>query len=213
MFQAKNKAIKQSFKKKALKPLNGKTLGNQPSLHMMSFCTWKTLYAKLHILIIRSFIIMYYWGFCFAVWMHANKKPTPGFLRVERTQKLDGDMTQKFSVFVCFQDCTFSLIVSSQLLPCICIKGLHTSFHLPDNQKNNHFDCLEITKVPDTAFINPYPLPMIILFYEMNSWIPATTKILCASKTLAELFKMLFAEFCMKIMSKFLIFRILLTHS
>lgn len=142
-----------------------------------------------------------------------KRKAHTWFLRVEGTQKLDGDMTQNFSVFVCFQGCTFSLIASSQLLPCICIKGLHTSFHLPDNQKNNHFDCLQITKAPDTEFINPYPLPWSFLFYEMNSWIPSTTKILCASKTLAELFKMLFAGFCMKIMSKFLIFRILLTHS
>lgn len=164
MFQAKNnKAIKKSFKKKALKPLNGKILGNQLSLHDI-ILHLENIICKASHPDNQKFHIMYYWGYCFAVWMHTNKKPTPGFLRVERTQKLDRDTTQNFSVFVCFQGCTFSLVVSSQLLPCICIKGLHTSFHLPDNQKNNHFDCLEISKAPDTEFINPYPLPMIIPF-------------------------------------------------
>lgn len=134
-----------------------------PTYTWYHFALWK-LYAKLHILIIRSFIVMYYWVFCFAVWTCTNKNPTPDFLRVEEIQKLDGDMTQNFFVFVCFQGRTVSLIVSSQPLPCIWIKGLRTSFHLPDNQMNNYFDCLEVTKAPDAEFINPYPLPIIINF-------------------------------------------------
>lgn len=130
---------------------------------MKKFCTLKTLYAKLHILIIRSFIIIYYWVVCFAVWMYTNNNPHTWFIE-EQIQKLDGDRTQRFFVFVCFQGCTVSLTVSLQLLPCIWIKGLHTSFHLPENQMNHHFDCLKITKAPDTEFINPNPLPMITHF-------------------------------------------------
>lgn len=89
-------SYKQSFKKKALKPHNGKTMGNHPYLYMTAFCTLKTLYAKLHILLIRSFIIMYYWGVCFAVGCIQTKNLTPDFLRVEKMHKLDGDITQNF---------------------------------------------------------------------------------------------------------------------
>jgi len=61
-------------------------------------------------------------------------------------------MTQNFSVY--FQGCTVALVVSFQLLPCIWMKRLNTSFHLPDNKMNNRFDCLEVTKAPDIEFIN-----------------------------------------------------------
>lgn len=141
--------------------------------------------------------------------MHTNKNLTPDFLRVEKMQKLDGDITQNFFVFVCFQGCTVSLIVSSQLLPCIWIKGLHPSFHLPDNHINNHFDCLEVTKAPDTEFINPYPLPTIIHFLQAEQLKTRNYEDPLCPETLAELFTVLFAEFCKKIIIKFLIFRIL----